>query len=75
MEMKKEMLIITYTRYIHFKNQKETNEFAKTLMDNDHYFAIQKNSIWIRVNENIDKSLEEENEIKELLADFTKNRN
>ncbi len=74
MEMQKEMLIITYTRYIHFENQKDTVEFAKILLDNGYYFAVQKDAIWIRINEYIDESLEEENKIKILLADFAKNK-
>lgn len=74
MEMKKERLIITYTRYILFKNQKDTNEFAKILLDNGYYFAIGRNSIWIRINEYMDKSIEEEKKIKILLADFEKNK-
>lgn len=74
MKIRKEMLTITYTRYIHFKNQEYTKEFAKILLDNGHYFAVQKNSIWVRINEYKDESLEEENEIKNLLADFTKNK-
>ena len=74
MEIQKELLIITYTRYIHFKNQKDANEFAKILLDNRYYFAVQKNALWIRINEYVDESLEEENKIKILLADFAKNK-
>ena len=74
MEIEKEMLIITYTRYIHFENHKDTTEFAKILLDNGYYFAVQKNAIWIRINEYMDESLEEENKIKILLANFAKNR-
>ncbi|MGB9978432.1 hypothetical protein [Methanobacterium sp.] len=71
MEIERESLTITYNRYIHFKNQEDTNEFAKILLANGHYFAIQKNSIWVRVNEYKDESLEEESKIKMLLADYT----
>lgn len=74
MEMKEEILIITYTRYIHFENQKDTTEFAKILLDNGYYFAVQKNAIWIRINEYMDESLEEEDKIKILLDDFAKNK-
>jgi len=74
MEVQKEILIITYTRYIHFKNQKDTIEFAKLLLDNGYYFAVQKNAIWMRINEYINESLEEENKIRVLLADFAKNK-
>lgn len=74
MEMKEEILIITYNRYIHFKDQEDVNEFAKILLDNGYYFAVQKNTIWMRINEYMDESLEEENEIKILLADFIKNK-
>ena len=74
MEIEQEMLTITYTRYIHFKNQKDANEFAKLLLDRGHYFAVQKDSIWIRINEYKDESLEEENKIKMLLAEFTRNK-
>jgi hypothetical protein len=74
MEIKEELLIITYTRYISFKNQKDTVKFAKTLLDEVYNFAIQKNIIWIRINEYLDESLEEENKIKILLADFAKNK-
>ncbi len=74
MEMKQEILIITYTRYIHFENQNDTVEFAKILLDTGYYFAVQKNAIWIRINEYMDESLEEENKIKILLADFAKNK-
>ncbi len=74
MEIEREMLIITYTRYIHFENQEETTEFAKILLDNGYYFAVQKESIWIRINEYLDESLEEENKIRILLDDFAKNK-
>ncbi len=74
MKVEQEMLTITYTRYIHFKNQEDTNEFAKILLDSGHYFAVQKNLIWVRINEYKDESLEEENKIKTLLAEFTKNK-
>lgn len=72
MEIEQEMLTITYTRYIHFKDQKDANKFAKMLLDNGHYFAVQKDSIWIRINEYKDESLEEEDKIKMLLMDFAK---
>ena len=74
MEVQKEILIITYTRYIHFKNQNDANKFAKILLDNEYYFAVQKNAIWIRINEYMDESLEEEGKIKILLANFAKNK-
>ena len=74
MEIEQEMLTITYTRYIHFKNQKDANEFAKILLDCGHYFAVQKDSIWIRINEYKEESIEEENKIKKLLVDFAKNK-
>ena len=70
MKIEKELLIITYTMYIHFKNQEDTNEFAKILLDKGYYFAVQKNTIWIRINEYIDESIEEETKIKILLVDF-----
>ena len=72
MKIENELLTITYTRYIHFKNQEDTNEFAKILMDMGHYLAVQKNSIWVRINEYKEESLEEEIEIKNLLGDFIK---
>ena len=74
MKIRKEMLTITYTRYVHFKDQKEANDFAKILLDRGYCFAVQKNAIWMRINEYLDKSLEEENEIRMLLSDFTKNK-
>jgi hypothetical protein len=74
MKMKKEMLIITYTRYIHFENQKDTSDFAKILLNKGCNFAVQKNIIWIRINEYLDESLEEENKIKVLLADFARDK-
>jgi|GEM_PF-6449816 len=74
MEVKEELLIITYTRYISFKNQEDTIKFAKILLNEGYNFAIQKNSIWIRINEYLDESLEEENKIKILLADFARNK-
>ncbi len=74
MEIEKELLTITYTRYIHFKDQKEANEFAKILLDKGYCFAIQRNAIWVRINKYRDKSLEEENEIRMLLSDFTKDK-
>lgn len=74
MEIRQELLTITYTRYIHFKNQEDANEFAKILLDKGYYFAVQKSSIWIRINEYKNESIEEENKIKMLLADFTKNK-
>jgi hypothetical protein len=43
-------------------------------LDEGYNFAIQKNIIWIRINEYLDESLEEENKIKILLADFAKNK-
>lgn len=33
MKVENELLTIIYTRYIHLKNQEDTNEFAKILMD------------------------------------------
>jgi hypothetical protein len=72
MKVENELLTITYTRYIHFKNQEDTNKFAKILLNNGHYFAVQKNSLWVRINEYKEESLEEEIEIKNLLVDFAK---
>ncbi len=72
MKVENELLTITYTRYIHFKNQEDTNKFAKILLNNGNYFAVQKNSIWVRINEYKEESLEEEIEIKNLLLDFAK---
>jgi len=74
MKVLKEILIITYTRYIHFKNQEDVNEFAKILLDKGYFFAVQKNAIWVRINEYVDESLEEENKIKILLANFAKSK-
>lgn len=74
MKIKKEMLTITYTRYIHFKNKENTNEFAKVLLDNGYCFAIQKNAIWVRINEYQDESLEDENRLRILLKNFAKNK-
>ncbi|MEL7669804.1 hypothetical protein [Methanobacterium sp.] len=72
MKVENELLTIIYTGYIHFKNQENTNEFAKILLDKGHYFAVQKNSIWVRINEYKEESLEEEIEINKLLGDFIK---
>ena len=44
------------------------------LLDKGYYFAVQKSSIWVRINEYKNESIEEENKIKMLLADFTKNK-
>jgi hypothetical protein len=74
MKIQREILIITYTRYIHFKNRGDTNKFAKILLDKGYYFAVQKNAIWIRINEYVDESLEEEDKIKMLLVDFAKDK-
>jgi len=38
----------------------------------DIIFAVQKNFIWVRINEYKEESLEEEIEINNLLGDFIK---